>query len=420
MVEILLLASLFFLIVIFGLQLYHFTHRDTRSSEQYTLLLEKVREIEWSLREEFAQNRQESSLSFRLSREELAQSMKTAYDTLNQQVGILIQTTDKKLDMLREALEQRLKAIEENNLAQLERIRLTVDEKLQGTLETKLGESFRLVSERLEQVYRGLGEMQRLAAGVGDLKKVLTNVKTRGIWGEVQLGAMLETVLTPEQFARNVVLKEGTRENVEYAVILPGPEEGATLYLPIDAKFPLEDYYQLLAAQEKGEIEKMEAAGKQIEHNLKKYAEDIARKYLNPPVTTDFAILFLPTEGLFAEAMKRPGLAEYLQQEKRIMLAGPTTLWALLTSLQMGFKTLAIQKRTSEVWQLLAAIKTEWSKFGDLLDKVQKKLTEASKTIDEAQTKTRIIERKLKEVEELPSHAAEKVLSLTGGKDEES
>ena len=362
---------------------------------------------ERSVREEIAKNREETAQALRQSREELTGALKGVGDTLYGQVGLLTQTTDKKLDMLREAVEQRLQAIQADNAKQLDQMRATVDEKLQGTLEKRLGESFKQVSERLEQVSKGLGEMQSLAAGVGDLKRVLTNVKTRGIWGEVQLGAMLEQVLTPDQYAANVAVKEGG-ERVEFAIKLPGrgEDEKEVVWLPVDAKFPVEDYQRLMDAQEKADAESAESAVKQLEARIKQCAGDICSKYLNPPKTTDFGILFLPTEGLFAEVIRRTGLVEFVQRECRVVIAGPTTLWALLNSLQMGFRTLAIQKRSSEVWNLLSAVKTEWTKYGDVLDKVQKKIHEASDTIEQAQTRTRVIGRKLKDVQELPAAEA--------------
>ena len=377
---------------------------------------QSVERIERSVREEIARNREETAQALRQSREELAGALKGVGDTLYGQVGLLTQTTDKKLDMLRETVEQRLQAIQVDNAKQLDQMRATVDEKLQGTLEKRLGESFKQVSERLEQVYKGLGEMQSLAAGVGDLKKVLTNVKTRGTWGEVQLGAMLEQVLTPDQYAANVAVKEGG-ERVEFAIKLPGRgvDEKEVVWLPVDAKFPVEDYQRLMDAQEKADAEAAEGAAKQLEARIRQCAGDICSKYLNPPKTTDFGILFLPTEGLFAEVIRRTGLVEFVQRECRVVIAGPTTLWALLNSLQMGFRTLAIQQRSSEVWNLLSAVKTEWMKYGDVLTKVQKKIHEASDTIEQAQTRTRAIGRKLKDVQELPSADAKAVLMMETG-----
>jgi DNA recombination protein RmuC len=262
-------------------------------------------------------------------------------------------------------------------------------------------------------VHKGLGEMQTLATGVGDLKKVLTNVKTRGTWGEVQLGALLEQVLNPEQFGVNVATRDGG-ERVEFAIKLPGAgtDKEDIVWLPIDAKFPIEDYQRLIEAQEAGDAAGVDAAGKQLEGRVKACAGDICRKYLNPPKTTDFAILFLPIEGLFAEVIRRTGLAEFIQRESRVVIAGPTTLWSILSSLQMGFRTLAIQKRSSEVWNLLAAVKTEWTKYGDVLESVQKKLEQASKTIDQAKTRSRSVGRKLRDVQDLPVAEAAVLLSL--------
>jgi len=367
---------------------------------------------ERTVRDEISRNREESANALRQSREELAGTLKSVGDTLYQQLMVLTRTNEQKLDSLRTTVEEKLRAIQVDNAGQLDRMRATVEEKLQGTLEKRLGESFRQVSERLEQVYRGLGEMQTLAAGVGDLKKVLTNVKTRGTWGEVQLGAMLEQVLHPDQYAANLTTKE-SGERVEFAVKLPGRSEDRddVVWLPIDAKFPMEDYLRLLESQERAESESTEAAAKQLESRIRQCARDICEKYLNPPKTTDFAILFLPTEGLFAEVVRRTGLTEYVQRECKVVIAGPTTLWSILNSLQIGFRTLAIQKRSGEVWDLLAAVKTEWTKYGEILNKVQKKLHEASDTLDKAQTRTRAIGKKLKDVQELPDPEAEALLS---------
>jgi DNA recombination protein RmuC len=292
----------------------------------------------------------------------------------------------------------------DDNTKQLEQMRQTVDEKLQGTLEKRLGESFKLVSERLEQVHKGLGEMQTLATGVGDLKKVLTNVKVRGVWGEVQLGSLLEQVLSPDQFARNVTTRDAG-ERVEFAVKLPGQgtDKDETIWLPIDAKFPVEDYQRLIEAQERADVEGVESAGKHLENRVKSCARDISEKYLNPPKTTDFGILFLPIEGLFAEVIRRTGLVETIQRECRVIIAGPTTLWSILNSLQMGFRTLAIEKRSSEVWNLLAAVKTEWTKYGEILEAVERKLHQASDTIEKAKVRTKAIGRKLRDVQELPA-----------------
>ncbi len=293
----------------------------------------------------------------------------------------------------------------ENN-KNLDQMRQTVDEKLQGTLEKRLGESFKLVTERLEQVHKGLGEMQSLAAGVGDLKRVLGNVKTRGVLGEAQLQSLLEDVLTPAQYETNVSVRNN-QERVEFAIRMPGPGNRleTPVLLPIDAKFPLEDYQRLVLAQEAGDADAVEAASRQLEARLGQCARDINQKYINPPVTTDFAILFLPTEALFAEVMRRPGLAEQLQRQYRVTVAGPTTLWAILTSLQMGFRTLAIEKRSSEVWELLSKVKSEFGKFGEALDKVQKNLQTAANSIEEVASRKRIMEKALKTVQTLPNGA---------------
>ena len=309
---------------------------------------------------------------------------------------------EQRLEQLRTTVEGRLDALQRDTATKLDQMRATVEEKLQSTLERRLGESFRLVSDRLEQVHRGLGEMQTLATGVGDLKKVLSNVKARGTWGEVQLGTLLEQGLAPEQFAANVATRDNTSERVEYVVKLPGrDEESPALLLPIDAKFPLEDYQRLVDAAEAGDLAAHEAAGQALEVRLRTAARDIRDKYINPPRTTDFAILFLPTEGLHAEVLRRTTLVERLQREFRVTVAGPTTLWAFLTSLQMGFRTLAIQRRSGEVWELLGRVKADFARFGDALASVQRKLQEASHKIDEAQKGTRRIQRTLSDVEEL-------------------
>src|ERR1019366_4023121 len=294
---------------------------------------------------------------------ELANVQKGQLETMSSTIGKLSESNEKKLEAIRGTVDGELRRMQTDNAKQLEQMRQTVDEKLQGTLEKRLGESFKQVSERLEQVHKGLGEMQTLATGVGDLKKVLTNVKARGMWGEVQLGALLEQVLSPDQFARNVATRDAG-ERVEFAVKLPGQgtDKDETVWLPIDAKFPVEDYQRLTEDQERADVEAVEIAGKQLENRVKNCARTISEKYLNPPKTTDFGILFLPIEGLFAEVIRRTGLIEAIQRDCRVVIAGPTTLWSILNSLQMGFRTLAIQKRSSEVWNLLAAVKTEWMK----------------------------------------------------------
>jgi len=343
----------------------------------------------------------------------ISETQKKELETLTVQLARLTESNEQRLDMLRAAVEKKLKDLQEDNTKQLDLMRATVDEKLQSTLERRLGESFKQVSEQLEQVYKGLGEMQVLATGVGDLKKLLTNVKTRGTWGEVQLGTMLDEVLAPEQYAVNVATKN-SGERVEFAIKLPGHghDECDVVWLPIDAKFPIEDYHRLIEAQEKADAQLAEVAAKQLENRVKQSARDICEKYLSPPMTTDFAILFLPLEGLFAKVIRRRGLCDYVQREYKVVIAGPTTLWAILNSLQMGFRTLSVQKRSSEVWNLLSAVKTEWSKYGETLDKVQKKILEASETIEKAQVRRRAIGRKLKDVRDLPASEAQSLLMI--------
>ncbi len=338
--------------------------------------------------------------------------------TLTQQLQSLGEGNERRLAEMRDKIDQRLRELQTDNEKKLEQMRQTVDEKLHATLEARLGESFKQVAERLELVHRGLGEMQTLAQGVGDLKRVLTNVKTRGIFGEVQLGAVLEQMFAPDQYAANVETVPGTNARVEYAIKLPGQGTLAQLWLPIDAKFPREDYERLLEAQERADAEGAEAAAKALEMRFRAEAKTINSKYLAAPYTSEFGILFVPTEGLYAEALRRPGLVEALQREHKVVLAGPTTLSAMLSSLQMGFRTLALEKRSSEVWQVLGAVKTEFNKFGDVLEKTRKKLEEAQNTIGDAQQRTRVMGRKLKEVEELPATEVSKLLPLVANDSE--
>lgn len=336
----------------------------------------------------------------RLIREEMARSREENANVAKTQRGELTAS----LESVRGIVDLRLKQLQEDNTGQLEKMRATVDEKLQGTLEKRLGESFKLVSDRLEQVHQGLGAMRQLASDVGGLQKVLANVKTRGGWGEVQLGSLLEQVLTADQFQKNVQTRNDSAERVDFAIKLPGDENGAPVWLPIDAKFPTEDYQRLMAAHDRGDADLIEGAMRGLETQLKKSAKDICAKYINPPRTTDFALMFLPTEGLYAEAIRRVGLVEQVQRDCRVIFAGPTTLAALLNSLQMGFRTLAIQKSSSEVWSLLAGVKNEFGKFGALLDGVKKKLDQASSQIEDVARKSRTIEKRLNRVEELPSN----------------
>ena len=354
--------------------------------------------------------------------QQLQSLQKGLADTLAQQIGALAQSTTQTLqalqvqlgervETLRASTEQRLRELQSGNETKLEQMRLTVDEKLHATLEQRLGESFRQVAERLEQVHSGLGEMRSLAQGVGDLKRVFSNVKSRGVLGEIQLAALIDQVFTPEQYGVNVETVPGSGARVEYALRLPGDGEGP-LWLPIDAKFPREDYERLLEAQDSADKVAAEAAARALESRLRDEAKAIRSKYVASPHTTDFAILFLPTEGLYAEALRRPGLLEALQREQRVMLAGPTTLLALLSSLQMGFRTLALQQRSTEVWKVLGAVKTEFGKFGEALSRVRRKLDEAGNTLGAAETRTRVMQRQLKEVEALPAEQAEVVLGL--------
>jgi DNA recombination protein RmuC len=331
--------------------------------------------------------------------------------TQNELLQRVAQSTDQRLAEMRAAVEARLKTLQDGNDHKLEQMRATVDEKLHATLEQRLGESFRQVAERLEQVHQGLGEMQGLARDVGSLSRVLSNVKTRGLYGEVQLAALLEQVFAPAQYASNVETVPGSGARVEFAVRLPGRGEGSVpVWLPIDAKFPREDYERLLEAQDRADATSAEAAARALEARFRQEAATIRAKYLAAPHTTDFAILFLPTENLYAEALRRPGLMEALQRDHRVSLAGPTTLLAMLSSLQMGFRTLAIEQRSAEVWQVLGAVKTEFAKFGDVLAKTKKKLDEASQTIDAAEVRTRAMARRLKTVESLPTEQAQALL----------
>lgn len=386
--------------------------------------------LERGLREGLALSRKEAAdMAFR-EREERSQSSTQLAQSLSRHLGQLgslqgerlegfarelsrfSQGLDERFVQLRSSVEARLQAMQTDNAGKLEEMRRTVDEKLHATLEQRLGESFKLVSDRLELVHRGLGEMQTLATGVGDLKRVLTNVKTRGSWGEVQLAALLEQVLTAEQYGCNVATRPGSSERVEFAVRLPGKLDETPVWLPIDAKFPMEDYQRLLDAQDRCDPLAVEEAAKAIELRLKAEARSIREKYVSPPHTTDFAILYLPIEGLYAEALRRPGLADTLQREWRVSLSGPTTLAAMLNSLQMGFRTLAIEQRSAEVWAVLGAVKTEFGKFGEALAHTRKKLDEASNSIGKAETRTRVLSRHLKGVEALPAGAAEHLIGV--------
>ena len=327
---------------------------------------------------------------------------KSQLEIFSQQLVELTKQNATKLELIRNTVEQRLTELQKDNNQKLEKMRETVDEKLQSTLEKRLTQSFQSVSERLEQVHKGLGEMQHLAVGVGDLKKVLSNVKTRGTWGEVQLGNLLDQILTKEQYQSNVATKKDSKDIVEYAIKLPGKDKNLdNIWLPIDAKFPIEDYQRLLDAEDVNDRVAIDAANKAIEKRLKDEGKKIRTKYIDPPNTTDFAILFIPIEGLYAQALKLPGLVDFIQREYRVMITGPTTITAILNSLQMGFRTLAIEKQSSEIWQTLSEVKTEFGRFGEILERTQKKLQEASNQIDAGATRARSIERKLKNVDTL-------------------
>lgn len=346
------------------------------------------------------------------AREAQEVALRRVTQTLEQQIQSLSQANERRLGELRAAVEQRLLALQQGNDQKLEQMRATVDEKLHATLEQRLGDSFRQVAERLELVHKGLGEMQGLARDVGSLQRLLNNVKTRGVFGELQLAALLEQVLAPEQYAANVETIPGTGARVEFAIRLPGRrDDGEALWLPIDAKFPREDYERLLLAQDAADPVAAEAAAKALEARLRQEARTIRQKYVAAPYTTDFAILFLPTEGLYAEVLRRPGLVESLQRDHRVSVAGPTTLLATLSSLQMGFRTLALERRSAEVWEVLGAVKTEFGKFGEVLAKTRKKLEEASSSIESAEVRTRVMVRKLKTVEQVPEPQAARLLA---------
>lgn len=410
------------LVVAVGILYLQFTNRSSFSSNDFSDIVDKaVVKMETALRDEISTNRKESATVNKEGREEVAKSIKDFGDSMNKQIAVLSETQNKnfqgfaeklndviekndgKMEKVRETIEKRLESIQKDNSEKLEKMRETVDEKLHATLEKRLGESFKQVSDRLDQVHKGLGEMQTLATGVGDLKKVLQNVKTRGTWGEVQLGGLLDQFMTSEQYEKNVVTKKGSNDRVEFAIKIPAKDDKVkNLWLPIDAKFPLEDFQSLIDAEEKSDIILIDKLSKALEARIKSEAKDIKEKYLDPPYTTDFGILFLPIESLYAEVLRRPGLADTLQRDYKVIITGPTTIAAILNSLQMGFKTLAIEKRSSEVWEVLGAVKKEFISFGDILDRTQKKLQEASNTIETASRKSRTIERRLGKVQELP------------------
>jgi DNA recombination protein RmuC len=398
-----------------------FRLRFDPASQQQTLEAALAR-LEQGLRDELARGRQEGSASSKMLREEAATSARALREevrhTLQQlgdRLGITVAELARKSeiqqDALRNTVEGRLDVLRVENTQKLEQMRHTVDEKLQGTLEQRLGASFKMVNDSLTKVHESVGEMQVLATGVGDLKRILSNVKSRGTWGEVALGNILEEILSADQFARDVEVRPRSNQRVEFAIKLPG--DGQTpLWLPVDAKYPTEDYDRLVQATERGDSEAADAALRGIESRVRSAAKDICTKYVAPPHSTDFAVMFLPTEGLFAEVIRRPGLVDALQRECHVMVAGPTTLVSLLTALRMGFRSLAIQQRSSEVWKVLSAVKTEFEKFGGILDKVHKKLEEAQQVVEDAGIRRRAMDRKLRNVEILPEVEATAILEL--------
>lgn len=415
-----LLGLILLLIVIILVRVYKAAGQSSQAQLQYRLesLANAIDRLEASVKNEIVTNRAEASEAANHARAALTESLRLYGETFSTNLYMLTRSVEEKLHFLTGSLEKKITDMQTGNEKKLEEMRATVDEKLQKTLETRLGESFKLVSERLEAVHKGLGDMQQLASGVGDLKRVLTNVKTRGVLGEYQLENMLEQLLTPDQYAKNVKTKAGSNALVEFAVKFPGRDDNNRIvWLPIDAKFPKEDFELLMDAYDKALPELVEEYRKSFIKGIKKNATDIYSKYIDPPNTTDFAILFLPFESLYAEVLRTPGLFESIQRECRVIITGPTTLSALLNSLQMGFRTLAIEKRSSEVWQLLGAVKTEFGNFGTILEKTQKKLQEASNVIDEAGRRSRSIEKKLRDVQELPQDQANALLGGQEGTD---
>lgn len=440
MTDIILIAVIVIQVIIFILLIIGSRKND---SGELKILLENtekdIQKVEHSMREEISGIRGEMSKSAKDNREELFNSFKNFNDIISNKIGDVtglqkdsldrfsVQLKDltemniKNLENMRNTIENNLKEIQKDSSEKLEKMRQTVDEKLHDTLEKRLGDSFKQVSERLEQVHKGLGEMQNLATGVGKLEKVLSNVKTRGVLGEYQLGTLLEQILTPDQYSKNVKTRPEGNNFVEFAIKFPG-KRGIDdfIWMPVDSKFPTEDYQSLIDAYEKADIKVIEEKKKSLYGRLKSSAKDIHDKYIEPPFTTDFGIMFLPFEGLYAEAMREPGLFETIQREYKVVITGPSTLAALMNSLQMGFRTLAIEKRSGEVWELLGAVKTEFRNFGDVLDKTKKKLEQASSDIEKAGTRSRAIERKLRDVQELPQSDSVKLLGDSPEIDEET
>lgn len=409
--DILMLALL---VLLCGLVLAALRRRSSSGDPSAAALRDETERLFARVQAEFSQSRREAGEEARGLRQEVSGSVQALTRVNEAKLEALRLVVADQMEKLRQAVAERLDQVRRESEAKLEQMRRTVDEKLHETLEKRLGESFRQVGERLEEVHKGLGEMRNLASGVGDLKKVLANVKTRGTWGEIQLGNLLEQILTPEQYVTQAKPRPRSAEAVDFAIRLPGREEGETpVLLPIDAKFPREDYERLVDASEKGDTRGVEEAGRALEVRIRQEAREIRDKYIEPPHTTDFAILYLPIEGLYAEVLRRPGLAEALQRDFRVSVAGPTTLAALLNSLQMGFRTLAIQKRSSEVWKLLAAVKKKFESFGDTFERVQRKIREADTALDAARNDTRILGDKLKGVEVLTDAETSRVLSLS-------
>ncbi len=392
------------------------TDLQTRSHELRQTVDEKLRQVQTDAK----QGREEMTVALHRFGSNQTEQLTQLTQQLNERLQQLMQQNEQKAESLRAQVEARLKDLQTDNAQKLEKMRETVDEKLHATLEQRLGESFKLVSERLELVHQGLGDMKNLATGVGDLKRVLTNVRTRGTFGEVQLAALLEQIMASSQYEANVATTPNSNERVEFAIKLPGNNDGEHIWLPIDAKFPVEDYQRLLDAHERMDVKAAEQAGNELETRIRLEAKKIRDKYIAPPHTTEFGILFLPTESLYAEVLRRPGLQESLNRDLRIQICGPTTLAATLNSLQMGFRTLAIQKRSSEVWQVLGAVKTEFGKFGGILDKTKKKLDEASKNIGDIEHRTKQMNRKLKEVEALPQAQTQMMLGVADDSDDDS
>ncbi|MDA0940822.1 MAG: DNA recombination protein RmuC [Bacteroidetes bacterium] len=426
------LASLAACGLVFGMRGKVGESGDAVTAAELQSLKEKIGGQEGVMRDEFARNRKEAAELAQAQREELRNNLaavekklddnaKAQQDVLRQQFEDLLKQlhTQGKLSLeavkdVRETIEKQLKEIREDNGKRLEEMRKTVDEKLQDTLEKRLGESFKLVSERLEQVHKGLGEMQSLASGVGDLKKVLTNVKTKGILGEYQLGNIIEQLLPKEQYEENIATRPGSSERVEFAIRMPGISDDSEVWLPIDSKFPLTGYEALLDARESGDLSAIDAAEKALTSTIEKFAKDISEKYLEAPHTTDFGVMFLPIESLYAEVLRHPGVFETLQRKYRITVTGPTTMSALLNSLQMGFRTLAVTKRSSEVWKILEAVKTEFGKFSDQLEKVDKQLSNAKKSLEDLRsTRTNVMQRRLKDVGTLDTRESESLLEIS-------